>query len=105
MGYEDNPSRLLAHYLYDDPLIALPVKFGVEDLLPCAEVEFPIRHGHDDFMMDEQRFQMRISVVFASLVMLVVLPKRSQRLQPLVDVLDQPTLVIVDVHASRNVHG
>src|SRR5579863_10089733 len=37
--------------------------------------------------------------------MLVVLAKRRQMLQPLVDVLDQTALVIVHVHPRRDVHG
>jgi hypothetical protein len=45
--------------------------------------------------MNDQRFQVRVSIVLASLVMLVVLPKGSERFQPLVDVFDQATLVVV----------
>src|SRR5579863_8846926 len=38
-------------------------------------------------------------------MMLVVLAKRSQMLQPLVDVLDQPTFVVVNIHSRGDVHG
>src|SRR5580698_550972 len=48
---------------------------------------------------------MRVTVVFASFVMLIVLAKRSQMLQPLVDILDQSALIIVHVDAGRDVHG
>src|ERR1700674_1428076 len=37
--------------------------------------------------------------------MLVVLPEGSERFQPLVDVLDQATLVVIDVNSGSNVHG
>jgi len=41
-------------------------------------------------MVNDQRFQVSVSVVFAGLVMLVVLPEGSERFQPLIDVFDQP---------------
>jgi len=43
----------------------------------------------------------RVSVVFAGLVMLVVLAGWRERFQPLVDVFDQAALVVVDVDARR----
>ena len=36
--YEDKPSWLFSHHFNDDSFVALAVEFGVEDLLPGAEV-------------------------------------------------------------------
>jgi hypothetical protein len=40
-------------------------------------------------MMDQQRFEMRVAVVFTRVMMFVIPTKRRQMLQPLIDVLDQ----------------
>jgi len=38
LGFEDKPSWLFSHHFNDDSFVALAVEFGVEDLLPGAEV-------------------------------------------------------------------
>jgi len=104
-SYEDNPSRLFSHNFDEDALVALAVEFGVKNPLPGAEIELSIGHRNDDFVVNDQRLKMRVSVVFARLVMLVIMPERSQRIQPLVDIFDQATLVVVDVDSGSDVHG
>jgi len=47
----------------------------------------------------------RIPIIFARLVMLVIGVKRSKGLEPLIDILNQPALIIVHVDAGRDVHG
>src|SRR6266446_8766977 len=105
MNYEDKPSRLFSHDFNDDSFIALAVEFGIENLLPGAEIEFPVGDRDDDLVMNDQRFEMSVSVVFSGLVMLVILPEGSERFQPLVDVFDQCALVVVDVDSGSDVHG
>ena len=56
-------------------------------------------------MVNEQRFQVGVSVVFAGLVVLVVFAEGSEFLQPLVDVLEQSAFVVVDVDSGGDVHG
>src|SRR5882762_7772283 len=93
------------HYLQDDPLVPLAVKFRVEDSLPGSEIQPSFRDWDDHLVMDEQSLQMGIPVVFAGVMMLVVLSEGRKVLQPLVDVLDQPALVVVHVNAGGDVHG
>ena len=62
---EDKPSWLFSHYLYKDAFIALPIEFGVENLLPRTEVEFPVSDRHDDFVVNDQRFEVSVSIVLA----------------------------------------
>jgi hypothetical protein len=38
MAYEDKPIPLFSHHFNQDPLVALPIELGIEDLLPRAEV-------------------------------------------------------------------
>src|SRR5258707_2281042 len=68
--------RLLPHYLHDHPLITLAVEFSIEDSLPRPQVEFARGDRHDHFMMNQQRLQMRVSIILAGFVMLVVLAER-----------------------------
>src|SRR5208283_3999273 len=105
MGYEDKPSCLFSHYLNEDSFVALAVELGIENLLPGAEVELPVGDRDDDFVVDDQRFEVGVSVVFAGLVMLVVLPEGGERFQPLVDVFEEAALVVVDVDPGGDVHG
>ena len=51
--------------LHDDPLVALPVEFGVKHPLPRAEVEPPFGDRNDDLVVDEERLEVRVSVVFS----------------------------------------
>ena len=104
MGFEDKPSWLFSHHFNNHSFVALAVELGVEDLLPGTEVEPPIGHRDDDFVVDDQGLEVSVSVVFASLVMLVVLPEGSERFQPLVDVFDKAALVVVDVDPGGDVH-
>ena len=80
LGYEDKPSRLFSHDFNDDSFVALPIEFGVEDLMPGTKVKLPVGDWDDDLVVNDQRFQMSVSVVFAGLVMPIVLSKGSQPL-------------------------
>ena len=51
-------------------------------------------------MMDEQRFEMRVAVVLTRVMVPVIFAKRRQEFQPLVDVLDQATFIVVDVNTA-----
>ncbi len=68
MNYEDKPSCLFSHDFNDDSFVALPVEFGIENLLPWAEIEFPVGDRDDDLVMNDQRFEVSVSIVFAGLV-------------------------------------
>src|ERR1022692_605647 len=104
-NYEDKPNCLFSHDFNENSFVALAVELGVENLLPGTKVEFPAGDRDNDFMVNDQRFQVRVSVVFAGLVMLIVLAERSQRFQPLVDVLDKTALVVVDINSGSDMHG
>src|ERR1700686_739320 len=94
-----------SHFFYQNPVVAVPVKLGVENLLPGSEVELPVGDWDNDLMMNKQRLEVRVSIFFASLMMLIILAKRSQRFEPLVNVFDQSAFVVVDVDSGSNVHG
>jgi hypothetical protein len=100
------PARgtLLAHYFNDDAFLPLTVEFRIINLLPWSEIQFPERDRENDFVVDDQAFQVRIAVRLARAMVPVILPKRSEFLQPLVDVANQTVFGVVDIHASRNVH-
>src|SRR3989440_5542993 len=105
MNYEDKPSCLFTHDFNDDSLVALAVEFGIENPLPWAKIEFSVGDRDDDLVMNDQRFEVSVSIVFAGLVMLVILPEGSDRFQPLVDVFDQAAFIVVDVDSGSDVHG
>ena len=52
-------------------------------------------------MMDQQCFEMRVAVVFTRVMMFVILTKRRQMFQPLIDILDQAAFVVVDIDTRR----
>ncbi len=75
--YENKPGCLFSHHFNDHSFVALAVEFGVEDLLPWAEVKFAAGDRDDDFVVNDQRFKVSVSVIFSRLVMLVVLAGRE----------------------------
>src|SRR5215472_5944103 len=79
-------SSLSSHDLDDHPLVALAVEFRIEDSLPRAEIELADGNRHNHFMMNQQRLQVRVSVILARLMMLVLLAKGRQTFQPVIDV-------------------
>ena len=98
--------RALLHpqHLDDHPLPALPIELGIENPLPGSQVQLPVGHRQRCLVMQQQRLQMRVSIVLARLVMTVIGPRRRQLLQPLADILDQPALQIVHIDGRCNMH-
>src|SRR5512135_203309 len=96
--------RLLAQYLDHHALSPLTVELRVIDLLPGSEIQLPGRDRHDDLMMDQQALQMRVSIFLSSAMMAVLRIERSQALEPVINVLNQSALGIVDVDPRSDVH-
>jgi hypothetical protein len=69
---------LLAHNLDHQPLGSQAVEFGVENVLPWAQVESTGRDGHYDLMMHEHVLEVRVPVVLARAVMPVVTAVRHE---------------------------
>src|SRR5713226_6402015 len=89
----------LADDLDHDALVAPPVEFAVEDLLPRSEIELAVRDGHDHFTAHDLPFVMRVAVVFAGAVVVIALRRRVIRrepFEPALVVLVQSRLVVVD---------
>src|SRR6267142_338388 len=90
-------NSLLSHHFHDHSLVPLPIELRVENALPRAEIQFACGDRHNHLMMDQQRLQMRVAVVFPGVVVFVVLAEGGQPLEPLVDVLHQSALMVVDI--------
>src|SRR5205814_692451 len=63
------------------------------------------RDRDDDLMMDHQALDMSFAVGLAGAMVAVIPVARRTFFETLVDILDQPILRIVDVHAGRDMHG
>lgn len=97
--------HLLSHHLHDYTLVPLSVEFRVENALPRAEVEPSGGDWDDDLMVYQQGLEMGITVRFARIMVAIILAKGRQLLQPLVDIFDEPSLVVIHINARRYVHG
>src|SRR5437660_5460671 len=53
-NYEDKPSCLFSHDFNDDSFIALAVEFGIENLLPGADIEFFVAARVDYLLLIDQ---------------------------------------------------
>ena len=84
---------------------ALSVELGVVHLLPRAEVQLPLGHRHDHFVVHQQALQVRIAVGLTGAVVPVVFAERRQLFQPLVDIRHQAVLRVVYPYAGGDVHG
>src|SRR5579883_3453584 len=94
-----------SHQLYNDVLAPLAVEFGVEGALPGAKVEVAIGDGKRDLVVQQQRLEVRVCIVFAGLVMAELGARGGEFFKPLFDVCDEAAFVIIDVNGSGNVHG
>ena len=78
------PGLSLPNDLYQHPLSPSAVELTVEDLLPRAEIEPPLRHRHHHLAAHHLALEVRVAVVFPGAVVLVVRNRlvRRQALQP-----------------------
>src|SRR5688500_17207002 len=99
--------RSLSNDLHQHPLPPSPVEFGVEDLLPRAEIQLAVRDRDDDLPAHDLALEVGVGVVLARAVVAVLARRlvRGELFEPLVVILDQAGLVVVDVHRGRDVHG
>src|SRR5688572_27809941 len=88
---------LLTHHLHHHALLPLAVELGVEHLFPRPEIELAGGDRQHHLMPHERALEMGIGIVFASLMMLVVEPRRRQLLQPDLEVVNEAVLPVVDV--------
>jgi hypothetical protein len=99
--------RLFPDYFDKDPFPPAAVEFPVKDLFPRAEIEFGIRDGNHDFSTHDLAFQVSISIILASPIV-VVLGRgrvRGQFFEPNIVVVQQALLGVIDEYRSRDVHG
>jgi len=99
--------RLLSDDFNQDALSPAAVKLPVKDLLPGSEVQFPFADGYHDLPAHDLALQMGIAIAFPGPVVPVARNGfvGGQFLQPLIIILMQPRLVIVNEHGGGDVHG
>ena len=71
--------RLVSDYLDQHAFATSAVEFAVENLFPCAEIQFALRNCDDDFPAHDLALEMGISVVFAGLVVSIRARRRVRR--------------------------
>src|SRR5687768_1619319 len=97
-------TALVPHHLDDNARLPPAVELGVEHLLPGAEVERAAGDRQDDLVSHECPLQVCVGVVLARLMMAVVQTGGRELLQPLLKIVDQAVLPVVDVHGGSDVH-
>src|SRR5579885_489326 len=75
---EDGWGVLLAHHLDDDAFAAPAVEFGVVDLLPGAEIQLALGHGHNHLVMHQKAFQVRVAVSLPGAMVAVIAAEGRQ---------------------------
>jgi hypothetical protein len=81
------------------------VELAVENLLPGAEVEFPLRDGDDDLPTHDLPLQVGVGVILAGAVVVVVGGvgvEGCELLQPHAEVMVQAALVVVDKNGTAS---
>ena len=96
---------------HQNALVALPVKFGVVNLLPRPQVQAPVAHRHRDLLTQQLSLEMGIPVVLPRAVVVVFLPlptvaavEGCQLLEPRHDVVVQTVLQVVNIARGGDVH-
>jgi hypothetical protein len=72
--------------LDDDTFAALPIEFAVEEALPWAKIDPAIGDGQNNLVMEQEVFEVCITVVLACLVMAIAGIYGCELLCPLHDV-------------------
>src|ERR1700733_1670497 len=71
-----------AQHFHNDALGPLPIKLRIEHPLPRPQVESALRHRQRRLMVQQQRLQMGIRIVFTRLMMPIARPSRRKLFQP-----------------------
>ena len=98
---------LLADDLHEHPLRPAAVELAVEDLLPRAEVELPLRDRDHDLAAHHLPLHVGVGVVLAGAVVVVDVRigiERGELLELDAEVVMQSAVVVVDEEAPRDVH-
>ena len=97
----------LSDYLDQYPLFSSAVEFAVENLFPRSEIQFAFGDCNHDFPAHDLTFEVGVSVIFAGPVVSIGGGGRVRRefFEPIIVILNQPALRIVDVNAGGDVHG
>jgi hypothetical protein len=97
---------LFTDYFHQDPFFSSAVKFSVKNPLPGAEIQFSLCDSDYAFPAHDLPLHVGIGIVFTHIVL--VLGYRfmgGQFFQPLVIVMVQSGLIIVDKNRCGNMHG
>ena len=90
-------SQLISNNLNKDPFSSLPIKFAIKNLFPWAEIHLTISYSNNDLPAHYRSFQMGISVVFVSIM--VILRVRflwGKLFKPDFEVMMQTGFIIID---------
>ena len=96
---------LFPDHFHEHAFRALTVEFGVEDLLPRAEIKLTVRDCDGDFAAEELALQVRVGVVLACAIVTVFGGVvRDGFFEKIVKILHESRFIVIDVDACRNVH-
>ena len=97
--------QLLPNDLDQHSLPPLAVELRVINLLPGAEIEFPVGHGNHHFVTDQEILQVRVAICLTGAMVTVITAEGRQLFQSLLDVCDQPAFRVIHIHPGSDVHG
>jgi len=99
----DSPQHSFPNDFDQDAFAAFAVELGVVDLLPGAEIELAVGDGGGDLPAHDLALEVGVAVVLAGAVVAVLRDRlvRGELFEPVVVVLDQAALRVVDVDAGR----
>jgi len=98
---------LLSDHFDQDSLGSAAVELSVKDLFPGAEIEGASSDGHSHLSAHDLSLEMGIPIVLSRAVVPVLVQglMGSQPFQPVVIVVEEPLLVVIDIDAGSDVHG
>ena len=92
-------------YLNQHSFASASIELGIEDSLPWSQVEPSRGDRHDDLVVNQHRFEMRVAIGLSGLMVFVGGIPGRECLQPGFDIVDQSGFVVVDVDPGGDVHG
>ena len=101
------PADSFSYDLYQYALLSPSIELPVKNLFPRTKIQFPFCYGHYDFSPHYLPLDVRVGIVFPSIVVAVLVDRlmRGQFFQPGLIIVEKSSLVIVDEDGRRDVHG
>ena len=91
--------------IFQDPFSSFPIEFPIENLLPGAQIQFPVGDSHHSLPAHDLAFEMRIGIVLKAIMGILGMGLfGSQFFQPFLEIRVQAGFIVIDEDRCCDMH-